>query len=80
MYGKNKKETRRLKVNINKTKLIVIARESAVRPQRGRYACRACSKGVALEQTQYAVNVVKSSAAIKIFGVRKSEKKQEITL
>ena len=37
-------ETRGLKVNINKTK--VMGRKPTVRPQRGRYPCRVCGKGV----------------------------------
>ena len=37
-------ETRRLKVN--KTKLMVMDREPAVRPQRGRYPYGVCGKGV----------------------------------
>ena len=36
---KREMETRRLKVNINKTKLMVMGRETAVRPQRGRHPC-----------------------------------------
>ena len=43
---KREMETRRLKVNIKKTKLMVMDREPAVRPQRGRYPCGVCSKGV----------------------------------
>ena len=43
---KREMETRGLKVNINKTKLMVMGREPAVRPQRGRYTCGVCSKGV----------------------------------
>ena len=43
---KNEMETRRLKVNINKTKFMVMGREPAVRPQRERYPCGVCSKGV----------------------------------
>ena len=39
-------ETKRLKVNINKTKLMMMGREPAIRPQRGRYSCGVCSKGV----------------------------------
>ena len=39
-------ETRGLKVSINKTKLMVMGREPAVRPQRGRYPCGVCGKGV----------------------------------
>ena len=39
-------ETRELKVNISKTNLIVMDREPAVRPQRGRYPCGICDKGV----------------------------------
>ena len=39
-------ETRgRLKVNTNKTKLMVMGREPAVRPERGRYPCGVCGKG-----------------------------------
>ena len=45
MYGKER-ETKGLKVNINKTKLMVIGREPAVRPQRGSYPCGICGKGV----------------------------------
>ena len=43
---KREVETRALKVNINKTKLMVMGREPAVRPHRGRYPCGFCSKGV----------------------------------
>ena len=40
-------ETRGLKVNINKTKLMVMGREPTVRPQRERYlVCGVCGKGV----------------------------------
>ena len=35
-----------LKVNTNKTKLMVIGREPAVRPQKGRYPCGVWGKGV----------------------------------
>ena len=35
-------KTKKLKVNINKTKLMVMSREPAVRPQRGRYPCGVC--------------------------------------
>ena len=38
-------ETKRLKVNINKTKLMMMGREPAIRPQRGRYSCGVSSKG-----------------------------------
>ena len=37
-------ETRGLKVNINKTKLVVMCRKPTVRPQRGRYPCRVRAK------------------------------------
>ena len=43
---KREMETRGLKVNINKTKLMVMGREPAVRPQRGRYPSGVCDKGV----------------------------------
>ena len=43
---KREMETRGLKVNINKTKLMVMGREPAVRPQRGRYPCGVCGKGI----------------------------------
>ena len=43
---KREMETRGLNVNINKIKLMVMGREPAVRPQRGRYPCGVCSKGV----------------------------------
>ena len=43
---KRQMEARRLKVNINKTKLMLMGREPAVRPQRGRYPCGVCGKGV----------------------------------
>ena len=43
---KRQMETRGLKVNINKTKLMVMGREAAVRPQRRRYPCGVCGKGV----------------------------------
>ena len=39
-------ETRGLKVNINKTKLMVMGRDPAVKPQKGRYPCGVCGKGV----------------------------------
>ena len=39
-------ETRGLKVNINKMKLMLMGREPAVRPQRGRYPHRVCGKVV----------------------------------
>ena len=38
-----------LKVNINKTKLMVMGREPAVRPQRARYPCGVCRKGRAID-------------------------------
>ena len=41
---KSEMETRGLKVNINKTMLMVMGREPAVRPQRGRYPCGVCGK------------------------------------
>ena len=43
---KREMETRGLKVNINKTKFMVMSREPAVRPQREKYPCGICSKGV----------------------------------
>ena len=43
---KREMENRGLKVNINMTKLMVIGREPAVRPQRGRYPCGVCGKRV----------------------------------
>ena len=39
-------ETRGLKVNINKTMLIVMGSETAVRQQRRRYPCGVRGKGV----------------------------------
>ena len=55
-------ETRGFKVNINKTKLMVMDREPAVRPQRGRYSCGVCGKGVGANSIHYGVNVVKGCA------------------
>ena len=46
---KREMETRGLKVNINKTKLMVMGREPAVRPQRERYPCGVCSKGAGVK-------------------------------
>ena len=43
---KREMETRGLKVNINKTKLMVMGREPAFRLQRERYLCGVCGKGV----------------------------------
>ena len=43
---KRQMETRGLIVNINKTKLMVMGREPAVRPQRGRYPCEVCGRRV----------------------------------
>ena len=43
---KREMETRGLKININKIKLTVMGREPVVKPQRGRYPCRVCGKGV----------------------------------
>ena len=43
---KSKLETRGLKVNMDKTKIIVVGREPAVRPQRGRYPCGVCGERV----------------------------------
>ena len=43
---KREMETRGLKVNMNKTKMMVVGREPAVRPQRGRYPCGVCGEGV----------------------------------
>ena len=47
-FGERKREleTRGLRVNINKTKLMVMGREPAVRPLRRRYPSGVCSKGV----------------------------------
>ena len=42
---KREMETRGLKVNINKAKLMVMGREPAVRPERGRHSCGVCGKG-----------------------------------
>ena len=54
-------EIRGLKVlEINKTKLTVMGREPAVRPQRGRYHVGFATKE--LEQTQYGVRAVKGGA------------------
>ena len=39
--------------NINKTKLMMMGRESAVRSQRGRYSCGVCSKGVGANSIWY---------------------------
>ena len=43
---KRETETGGLKVNLNKIKLMVMGREPAVRPKRGRYRCGVCGKGV----------------------------------
>ena len=43
---------RGLKVNINKTNLMVMGKEPAVRP-RGRYPCGVCSKGVGANSIWY---------------------------
>ena len=43
---KREMETRRLKVNMNKTKMMVVGREPIVRPERGRYPCGVCGEGV----------------------------------
>ena len=43
---KREMETRGLKVNIDKTKMMVVGREPMVRPQRGRYPCGVCGEGV----------------------------------
>ena len=51
-----------LRVNINKTKLNVMGREPAIRPQRGRYP-HVGFVANELEQTHYNVNVVKSGAS-----------------
>ena len=59
-------ETRRLKVNINKTKLIVMGREPAVTPQRGRYPWGFAAKE--MEQTQHGVKVVKGGATRDVRG------------
>ena len=60
-------ENRGLKVNANRTKLMVMGREPAVRPQR-KVLVRFVAKE--LEQTQYGVNVVKGGATK---DVRRSE-------
>ena len=39
-----REKTRGLKVNINTTMLMLMGREPAVRPQRGRYHCGVCGK------------------------------------
>ena len=44
--SKREMEIRELKVNLNKTKWMVMGREPTVRPQRRRYPCGVCSKGV----------------------------------
>ena len=49
-----------------KTKLMVMGREPAVRPQRGRYHVGFAAKK--LEQTQYGVNVVKGGATRYVRG------------
>ena len=41
---KKEMETRGLKININKTQLMLMSRATAVRPQRGRYPCGVCGK------------------------------------
>ena len=43
---KRELETRGVKVNMDKTKMIIVGREPAVRPQRGRYSCGVCGEGV----------------------------------
>ena len=65
-FGVWKREmaTRGLKVNINKTKLMVMGRELAVRPQRGSYPCGVCGKGV----------VRANSVWCQCCGAQKSEK------
>ena len=60
-------ENRGLKVNANRTKLMVMGREPAVRPQR-KVLVRFVAKE--LEETQYVVNVVKGGATK---DVRRSE-------
>ena len=59
--------TRELKVNINKTKLIMMGEGSAVRPQKGRYPCGVCGKGVGANSIWH-VNVVKRGATRDIRG------------
>ena len=39
-------ETRRLRVNKSKTKMMVVGREPELRQQRGRYPCGVCGEGV----------------------------------
>ena len=41
---KREMETRGLKLNVNKTKLMVMGTKPAVRPQRGRYPYGVCGK------------------------------------
>ena len=66
---KRKIETRGLKVIINKTKLMVMNREPAVRPQRGRCQCGVCSKGVGLNSVWcHGVNVVKGGTTRDVRG------------
>ena len=43
---KREMEIRGLKVNIDKTKLMVMGKEPAVRPQRERYPCGVCWEGL----------------------------------
>ena len=37
---------KRFENNMNKTKIMVVGREPAVRPQRGRYPCGVCEGGL----------------------------------
>ena len=68
---KREMETRGLKVNINKTKLLWIGREPAVRQQRGRYPCGVCSKEV---QANSIWCQCSERWPPEIFGAQKSEK------
>ena len=43
---KRELETRGLKVNMDNTKVMVVGREPALKPQRGRYPCGICGEGV----------------------------------
>ena len=63
-------ETRGLKVNINKTKLMVMGSDPAARPQRGRYQ-KAVFAAKESEQTQHGVNVVKGGTTRDVQGSEK---------